>query len=204
MVDNNRLDISNHLLDVVEVTDFRLGWLISEVHGREGVANVHVPIGAPIQRCIHYDPPITTLAWRRIPLRSVADIVARDGPNHISRENGKRCVAVRANVCGRDVAEVDRAKAAYEGAMMRLRPVVMTALLASLGSVPMAIATGSGAGVQKPPATVVMGGLISATLLTLFVLGTLYARYGRRLHTEPDEHTVDPVDAGPVGQPSVA
>lgn len=63
---------------------------------------------------------------------------------------------------------------------MRLRPVVMTALVASLGFVPMAIATGSGAEVQKPLATVVIGGLISATLLTLFVLPTLYARYGRK------------------------
>jgi len=74
---------------------------------------------------------------------------------------------------------VDRARAAREGAMMRLRPVVMTALVASLGFVPMAIATGSGAEVQKPLATVVIGGLVSATLLTLFVLPTLYARYGR-------------------------
>src|SRR3546814_2966092 len=74
---------------------------------------------------------------------------------------------------------MDRAKASYEGAMMRLRPVVMTAFVASLGFVPMAIATGSGAEVQKPLATVVIGGLISATLLTLFVLPTLYARYGR-------------------------
>ena len=75
---------------------------------------------------------------------------------------------------------VSRAEAAYEGALARLRPVVMTALVASLGFVPMAIATGSGAEVQKPLATVVIGGLISATLLTLFVLPTLYARYGRR------------------------
>ncbi|APR54618.1 CusA/CzcA family heavy metal efflux RND transporter [Sphingomonas koreensis] len=75
---------------------------------------------------------------------------------------------------------VSRAEAAYQGALARLRPVVMTALVASLGFVPMAIATGSGAEVQKPLATVVIGGLISATLLTLFVLPTLYARYGRR------------------------
>src|SRR5690606_17696748 len=75
---------------------------------------------------------------------------------------------------------MDRAKAAHEGAMMRLRPVVMTALVASFGFVPMAIASGAGAEVQKPLATVVIGGLISATLLTLFVLPTLYARYGRR------------------------
>jgi heavy metal efflux system protein len=55
--------------------------------------------------------------------------------------------------------------------------VVITALVASLGFVPMAIATGTGAEVQKPLATVVIGGLISATLLTLFVLPALYARF---------------------------
>jgi cobalt-zinc-cadmium resistance protein CzcA len=74
---------------------------------------------------------------------------------------------------------MERTQAAHEGAMSRLRPVVMTALVASLGFVPMALATGAGAEVQKPLATVVIGGLISATLLTLFVLPTLYARFGR-------------------------
>jgi heavy metal efflux system protein len=72
-----------------------------------------------------------------------------------------------------------RRDAIIEGALTRLRPVVMTALVASLGFVPMAIATGTGAEVQKPIATVVIGGLISATLLTLFVLPALYARFGR-------------------------
>ena len=81
---------------------------------------------------------------------------------------------------------VGRAEAAWQGALARLRPVVMTALVASLGFVPMAIATGAGAEVQKPLATVVIGGLISATLLTLFVLPTLYARYGQR-ETDPAE-----------------
>jgi len=235
-----------------------------------------------------------------VPLESVADIAVAEGPNQISRENGKRRVVVQANVRGRDVAGVvqdaraaidrdvrlpagqylewggqyenlqsasrrlmlvvpaclmlillllfgalrsardaaivftgvplalvggvlalflrgmpfsisaaagfialsgiavlnglvmvtsiqklvthgmERAEAAREGAMQRLRPVVMTALVASLGFVPMAIATGAGAEVQKPLATVVIGGLISATLLTLFVLPALYARHGRR------------------------
>ena len=67
--------------------------------------------------------------------------------------------------------------AIYEGAMTRLRPVLMTALVASLGFVPMAIATGTGAEVQKPLATVVIGGLVSATLLTLVVLPALYKRF---------------------------
>ncbi len=67
--------------------------------------------------------------------------------------------------------------AIHRGAIMRLRPVAMTALVASLGFVPMALATGTGAEVQKPLATVVIGGLISATLLTLLVLPALYARF---------------------------
>src|SRR5215813_2113156 len=70
--------------------------------------------------------------------------------------------------------------AIYKGALTRLRPVAMTALVASLGFVPMALATGTGAEVQKPLATVVIGGLISATLLTLLVLPALYARFARR------------------------
>jgi heavy metal efflux system protein len=69
--------------------------------------------------------------------------------------------------------------AIYEGALTRLRPVAMTALVASLGFVPMALATGTGAEVQKPIATVVIGGLITATLLTLFVLPALYVLFGR-------------------------
>ena len=65
----------------------------------------------------------------------------------------------------------------------------MTALVASLGFLPMAFATGTGAEVQKPLATVVIGGLISATLLTLFVLPALYVRFGRGEHvaSEPIE-----------------
>ena len=77
-----------------------------------------------------------------------------------------------------------REDAIREGALTRLRPVAMTALVASLGFVPMALATGTGAEVQKPIATVVIGGLISATLLTLLVLPALYARFGRREATE--------------------
>lgn len=61
-----------------------------------------------------------------------------------------------------------------EGAMTRLRPVLMTALVASLGFVPMAIATGTGAEVQRPLATVVIGGILSSTALTLLVLPILY------------------------------
>ncbi|KWR87545.1 CusA/CzcA family heavy metal efflux RND transporter [Cupriavidus sp. IDO] len=64
--------------------------------------------------------------------------------------------------------------AVHAGALTRLRPVLMTALVASLGFVPMAIATGTGAEVQRPLATVVIGGIISSTALTLLVLPVLY------------------------------
>jgi len=65
-------------------------------------------------------------------------------------------------------------QAIREGAMVRLRPVLMTALVASFGFVPMAIATGTGAEVQRPLATVVIGGILSSTMLTLLVLPILY------------------------------
>ncbi len=81
---------------------------------------------------------------------------------------------------GRPVGE-----AILEGAETRLRPVAMTALVASLGFVPMALATGTGAEIQRPLATVVIGGLISATLLTLVVLPVLSARFGGRRPAAP-------------------
>ena len=252
--------------------------------------------------------PVPTANGSFVPLASVADIAIGDGPNQISRENGKRRVVVQANVRGRDVAGVvadaqaaidaqvqlspgtylqwggqfenlaaarqrlaivvpicfavimlllygalgsvrdaalvftgvplalvggilalvlrgmpfsisaavgfialsgvavlnglvmvssihdlmqqgmERARAAREGALLRLRPVAMTALVASLGFVPMALGHGAGAEVQKPLATVVIGGLISATLLTLFVLPTLYARFGAWRPVEVDRN----------------
>ncbi|WP_428970448.1 efflux RND transporter permease subunit [Sphingomonas sp. Xoc002] len=255
--------------------------------------------------------PVPTPDGAFVPLASVADIAVTDGPNQISRENGKRRVVVQANVRGRDVSSVvadaqaaigrevrlpagtylewggafenlasardrlalvvpacfalillllygalrsvrdaaivftgvplalvggvlalflrgmpfsisaavgfialsgiavlnglvmvtsihdlmergmERAQAAHKGAMARLRPVVMTALVASLGFVPMALASGAGAEVQKPLATVVIGGLISATLLTLFVLPTLYARFGK--YEQPAQRDPHPI-----------
>ena len=74
-----------------------------------------------------------------------------------------------------------------QGALTRFRPVIMTALVASLGFVPMALATGTGAEVQKPLATVVIGGLLSATLLTLLVLPALYSYFASfESQTKPD------------------
>jgi len=71
------------------------------------------------------------------------------------------------------------AEAVQEGAMTRLRPVLMTALVASLGFIPMAIARSAGAEVQRPLATVVIGGLITSTFLTLLILPTVYGWFER-------------------------
>jgi cobalt-zinc-cadmium resistance protein CzcA len=239
----------------------------------------------------------TPKGFASIPLRAVARVVVTEGPNQISRENGKRRVVVQANVRGRDVGSfvgdaqarietgvklppgswldwggqfenlVDAKKrlalvvpacfvliflllystfgsvryatmvftgiplalsggisslwlrdmpfsisaavgfialsgiavlnglvmltfikqlredglpveeAIVRGALTRLRPVLMTALVASLGFIPMALATGTGAEVQRPLATVVIGGLISSTALTLFVLPALFGLF---------------------------
>ena len=80
--------------------------------------------------------------------------------------------------------------AIHEGALTRLRPVLMTALVASLGFIPMAIATGTGAEVQRPLATVVIGGILSSTALTLLVLPILY----RLAHRQEEEEETDAVD----------
>jgi cobalt-zinc-cadmium resistance protein CzcA len=71
-------------------------------------------------------------------------------------------------------------QAILEGAMQRLRPVLMTALVAALGFVPMALNVGPGAEVQRPLATVVIGGIVSATMLTLLVLPALYRSIGKK------------------------
>jgi len=71
-----------------------------------------------------------------------------------------------------------------QGTSARLRPILMTAMVASLGFIPMAVSTGAGAEVQKPLATVVIGGLISSTLLTLIVLPVLYGIFNK--HSNPD------------------
>ena len=76
-------------------------------------------------------------------------------------------------------------KATWQGAILRLRPVLMTAFVASLGFIPMAIATGTGAEVQRPLATVVIGGIISSTLLTLVILPVVYRWMNES--TQPDQ-----------------
>ena len=78
--------------------------------------------------------------------------------------------------------------AVRQGALTRLRPVLMTALVASLGFVPMAIATGAGAEVQRPLATVVIGGIVSSTILTLLVLPALYVLFRRDAAPDTARH----------------
>lgn len=92
--------------------------------------------------------------------------------------NGLVMLTAIRQTMARGVAKRD---AIRDGALTRLRPVAMTALVAAFGFVPMALATGTGAEVQRPIATVVIGGIVSATLLTLLVLPALYAVFGREV-----------------------
>ena len=124
---------------------------------------------------------ILALALRRMPLSISAGVgfIALFG---VAVLNGLVLVSAieRLRLGGVSVADAVR-----DGAHGRLRPVLTTALVASLGFLPMALATGAGAEVQRPLATVVIGGLVSATLLTLFVLPALYAKIVQA--TPPDE-----------------
>ncbi|SHE56005.1 cobalt-zinc-cadmium resistance protein CzcA [Microbulbifer donghaiensis] len=79
----------------------------------------------------------------------------------------------------RRTAGMDGHQAIFDGAVSRLRPVLMTAITSALGLIPMLLSSGVGAEIQKPLATVIVGGLVSATLLTLFVLPVLYRRFSR-------------------------
>jgi len=132
---------------------------------------------------------ILALALRGMPI-SVSAIVGFIALSGIAVLNG----LVMVTRFQQELAEgVEKIAAVIEGAEVRLRPVLITALVASLGFVPMAIATGTGAEVQRPIATVVIGGLISSTILTLLVLPALYARFGagrRQADDEADEVSV--------------
>ena len=87
-----------------------------------------------------------------------------------------------------------------EGSLTRLRPVLMTALVASLGFVPMALATGTGAEVQRPLATVVIGGILSSTALTLLVLPGLYRLFHRKEDGDNAAYSTSPI--APVAEPN--
>lgn len=91
--------------------------------------------------------------------------------------------AIRLNELRREGMAV--ADAVIQGSVLRLRPVLITASVAALGLIPMLFATGPGSEIQKPLAAVVIGGLISSTLLTLFILPTLYKVFERKTRPAP-------------------
>ncbi|MES2558635.1 MAG: CusA/CzcA family heavy metal efflux RND transporter [Bacteroidota bacterium] len=143
------------------------------------------------------------LIYTAIPLSAIGGIVAlwlRDMPFSISAGVGFIALFGVSVLNGIVLlAEFNQLKASgttdtqtiiREGTRTRLRPVIMTALVASLGFLPMAISHGSGAEVQKPLATVVIGGLISATLLTLVVLPCLYLLIEKRKIKHPNMKTI--------------
>jgi cobalt-zinc-cadmium resistance protein CzcA len=82
--------------------------------------------------------------------------------------------------------------AVVKGAVLRLRPVLITASVAALGLIPMLFASGPGSEIQKPLAAVVIGGLISSTLLTLFILPTLYNVFERGVKHARVPHSAEP------------
>ncbi|MEX0599471.1 MAG: efflux RND transporter permease subunit, partial [Rhodothermales bacterium] len=111
----------------------------------------------------------------------------------IALENGMVLVTYL-NQLIRDGVPMDRAS--VEGALLRLRPVLMTALTTSLGLIPLLFSQGTGAEVQRPLATVVVGGLVTSTLLTLLVLPALYKWFSAvPEREEASDHEAVPVEA---------
>ncbi|MGD8803607.1 MAG: CusA/CzcA family heavy metal efflux RND transporter, partial [Gammaproteobacteria bacterium] len=113
---------------------------------------------------------VAALALRDLPL-SISAAVGFIALSGVAVLNGVVMLSFIRDLCSKGV---DLETAIIEGALTRLRPVLMTALVASLGFVPMALSVGTGAEVQRPLATVVIGGVISSTVLTLLVLPVLY------------------------------
>jgi heavy metal efflux system protein len=130
---------------------------------------------------------VAALLLRGIPL-SISAAIGFIALSGVAVLNGLVIITFIEKLRREGLAIVD---AVRQGALTRLRPVLMTALVASLGFVPMAIATGAGAEVQRPLATVVIGGVISSTILTLLVLPALYVLIRR----EPTSNIGAVVDA---------
>jgi len=135
---------------------------------------------------------VAALLLRDIPLSISAGVgfIALSG---VAVLNGLVIIAFIERLRSEGQSVVD---AVREGALTRLRPVLMTALVASLGFVPMALATGAGAEVQRPLATVVIGGIISSTMLTLLVLPALYVLFRRDEVTEAPTMAADLAGSG--------
>jgi cobalt-zinc-cadmium resistance protein CzcA len=123
---------------------------------------------------------IAALALREMPISITAAVgfIALSG---IAVLNGLVMVALMNRLRQEGMSGPD---AAVSGALQRFRPVLMTALVAALGFVPMALASGTGSEVQRPLATVVIGGILSSTLLTLFVLPALYGWVHRSVNLD--------------------
>jgi cobalt-zinc-cadmium resistance protein CzcA len=130
---------------------------------------------------------IFAIALRGIPF-SISAAVGFIAVSGVAVLNGLVLMAsIRRRLDGGEVA----AEAIFNGALERLRPVLMTAFVASLGFVPMAVATGTGAEVQRPLATVVIGGLITSTALTMFLLPAVCELLLRRREAERETHSAE-------------
>jgi heavy metal efflux system protein len=176
---------------------YTISWGGSFQNLQEGMARLStvVPVALAVIFLLLYlmfgSAPLATLIFFNVPFAAVGGIFAlalRGMPFSISAAVGFIAlfgIAILNGVVMVSYMEERRkeglaaAAAAWQAAMTRLRPVLMTATVASLGFLPMALSTNSGAEVQRPLATVVIGGLISATLLTLLVLPALYPWFSR-------------------------
>lgn len=173
----NLLSARNHLLIVVPLS-FILILLLLYTSLGSLVQALIVFSGVPLA----ITGGIVSLWLRQMPF-SISAAVGLIALSGIAVLNGLVMVTYIEQLRQQGYGKLD---AIIEGAVTRLRPVLMTALVASLGFLPMAFAIGVGAEVQKPLATVVIGGLISSTLLTLFVLPSLYSVFvqkNKRLHS---------------------
>jgi cobalt-zinc-cadmium resistance protein CzcA len=133
---------------------------------------------------------IFALWMRGLPL-SISAVIGCVALFGIAVLNG---VVLVSRIQGLETEGLPTREAVAQGAMDRLRPVLMTALVASLGFLPMAVATSMGAEVQRPLATVVIGGLITSTALTLLIIPALYETLCRprkpaAISSEPPTHT---------------
>ncbi len=118
-----------------------------------------------------------TGAWVR--LGDIATVSFESGPPQVRRDDELNGVVMVESINQLVKNGIDTSKAAFDGAVSRLRPVLMTAITSALGLIPMLMSNGVGAEIQRPLATVIVGGLVTATLLTLFVLPVLYPWFSK-------------------------
>jgi cobalt-zinc-cadmium resistance protein CzcA len=151
---------------------------------------------------------LATLVYTAVPVAAVGGVVGlwvRGMPFSISAAVGFIALAGVAVLNGLVMVTFIRqlrrqgmplADAIVQGSLIRLRPVLMTALVAALGFVPMALATGMGAEVQRPLATVVIAGILSSTLLTLFLIPVLYGWFEPKTLDETNPVGDQPTEPG--------